>query len=72
MIISLPLMKVVNGLSSAIMTHIFPLKETLFYSSKSIFKTSNVRTTSFELESLCYLEPKIWDIIPTELKSVNH
>ena len=69
--LAIELYKVVNSLSPAIMTHIFPLKETLLYSSKSIFKTSNVRTTSFGLESLRYLGPKIWDIIPTELKSVT-
>ena len=63
--------KVGNGLSPAIMTHIFPLKETSLYSLKIIFKTSNVCTTSFGIESLRYLLPKIWDIIPTELKSVT-
>ena len=68
--LAIELYKVVNGLSPVIMTHIFPLKETLLYSSKSIFKTSNVRTTSFGLESLRYFGPKIWDIIPTGLKSV--
>ena len=50
--LAIELYEVVNGLSPVIMTHIFPLKETLLYSSKSIFKRSNVRTTSFGLESL--------------------
>ena len=47
--LAIELYKVVNGLSLVIMTHIFPFKETLLYSSKNIFKTSNVRTTSFGL-----------------------
>ena len=63
--------KVVNGLCPVIMKHIFPLKETLLYSSKNIFKRRNVCTTSFGQESLRYRGPKIWEIVPLEIKSVT-
>ena len=50
--------------SPAIMGQIFPLKDSRIYSSKYIL------TTNYGIESLRYLCPKIWEIVPEELKRI--
>ena len=52
------------------MNEVFQLKDNLQY----CFKSQNVRTVHYGTESLRFLGPKIWSIIPsnfTELKSLN-
>ena len=64
------LYKVVNNLAPKIMHFVFQTKSNLNYPRENIFKTSNVRTVSWGTESLSFLGPKIWSIIPSELKKL--
>ena len=52
------------------MHFVFQTKSNLNYPRENIFKTSNVRTVSWGTESLSFLGPKIWSIIPSELKKL--
>ena len=65
--IAIELFKVVHNLSPKMMNQIFVIKESR-YPSKSIFQTNNIRTTKYGLESLKYMGPKIWELIPEEIK----
>ena len=56
-ILGIELYTAVNGLSLAIMGQIFLLKESRIYSSEHIFKSKNIRTTTYGIESLRYLRP---------------
>ena len=69
--LAIELYKVVNKLSPNIMNQVFPLKDTVAYPSRQVFHTSNVKTTAFGLESVRYLGPKIWELVPAELKSIK-
>ena len=59
-----------NGLAPEIMKQVFPLKESLRYPTKYIFESRNVRTSSYGTESLAHLGPKIWAIVPEDLKNI--
>ena len=62
------LFKVVNGQSPEIMNEVFPLKETLAYSTKFPFKSRNVRTVAYGTNTLSFLGPKICALVPTIIK----
>ena len=67
--LAIELYKVVNRISPELMSKVFPLKETVKYCSKNIFATRNVHTVKYGTESLAHLGPKVWAIIPSELKN---
>ena len=70
--LAIELYKVVNGLSPKILEEVFPMKKSTKYCSKSPFETFNVRTTNYGIHSLSYMGPKIWSILPRDIKeSVN-
>ena len=50
------------------MLRVLPLKETVRYPSENIFKTRNVRTVSYGLNTLAHLGPKIWELVPQNIK----
>ena len=66
--LSIELFKVLNGLAPAIMDELFLVKKYQIYNSKFPFKSRNVRTVAYGTETLSFLGPKIWSIIPTEIK----
>ena len=47
------------------MNSVFPLK---IHCSKQIFLTGNVKTVNYGLDTISVLGPKIWSILPNELK----
>ena len=47
------------------------MKETLSYCSKFPFNTRNVRTVAYGTNTLSHLGPKIWALVPTEIKESN-
>ena len=53
------------------MSETFPLKEYIKYCSRNIFKTQNVHTEHYGIDSLAHLAPKIWALIPTDLKQIE-
>ena len=66
--LAIELYKVINGFSPEIMCNIFPIKENIKYHSKNKFRTRNVRTVKYGTETLAHLGPKIWDIVPDDIK----
>ena len=61
--------KVVNGTSLDIMNEVFQLKETTLYNSKFPFKTRNIKTERYGRETLSFLGPKIWALVPDDIKT---
>ena len=58
-------------LSPKIMSLIFPLKETINYHSRNAFVTRNVHTVRYGTETLSHLGPKIWSIIPKNIRELK-
>ena len=69
--LAIELYKVVNGLSPEIMNQVFPLKDVLLHCSRFPFKTGNVKTVSYGMETLGFMGPKIWALVPGEIKKVK-
>ena len=69
--LAIEIYKVVNGHSPKIMNEIFQLKENSIYCSKFPFKSRNVRTVAYGTETLSYLGPKIWSLIPDTIKAAK-
>ena len=63
--------KVVNDISPEIMKQVFTIKESVRYPSENIFKTRNIHTTKYGTNSLAYLGPKIWGLVPKNLKDIK-
>ena len=57
------------GLSPQIMTEILPLKERKNYCSRFPFKSHNVKTVNYGTETIAFLGPKIWSIIPNNIRN---
>ena len=70
-VLATELYNVANGISSEIMKEVLPLKESLKYPSQHILQSPNTRTTTYGLNSLTHLGPKIWAILPDDLKKVS-
>ena len=66
--LSIEVFKVVHKISPEIMNEVFPLNKIQKYNSKNIFETTNVRTVSCATETVSFLGPKIWNIIPNDIK----
>ena len=59
--------KVTNVIAPIIMNEMFHLKDNIKYSSRFLFKTHNVNTVRTATETLTFLGPKIWTIVPNEV-----
>ena len=66
--LAIELYKVINRLSPKIMDQVFPLREKLRYPNQNIFVTRNTKTVSWGIENVANLGPKIWQLIPNEIK----
>ena len=53
------------------MKQVFSIKEAKRYPTKNIFETRNIHTTDYGSDSLAHLGPKIWGIIPKDLKDIK-
>ena len=62
-----------KGISSFIMKGIFELGAEYPYSLRCIFEFSAqlVRTLFHDTESISYLGPKIWSLLPEDFKNIN-
>ena len=69
--LAIELYKVAYHLSPKIMDFIFPLKTHPTSDGECIFKTSNVKTVSWGTETLAHLGPKIWSLIPNDMKTFS-
>ena len=69
--LAIELYKVAYRLSPKIMDLIFPLKTQCTYPGESIFESYNVKTVLWGTETLAHLGPKIWSIVPTDMKKFS-
>ena len=67
--LAIELFKVKNDIAPEFMSDIFPLKNKLVYCSKQDFLTKRVYSVYNGTETLSYLGPKIWLMIPNEIKA---
>ena len=63
-----------NGLSPPLMNNIFKLKAENSYSLRQVseFSRRTVKSVYHGTESISYLGPKIWDILPEKLKNIDN
>ena len=66
--LAIEMYKMCNNLSPDTMKLVIPLKGTSQYCSRFPFKTRNVNTLRYGTETISFLGPKIWSIIPNEFK----
>ena len=66
--LGIELYKVAWGLSPEIMKLVFPLNSRKTFVWEDIFQTFNIKTTTWGLETLAHIGPKIWSVIPKEMK----
>ena len=67
--LAIELFKVTIGASPQIVTDLFKIKNQCYdLRSDNPFCSRNIRTVSFGSESLTFLAPKIWDIVPSHIK----
>ena len=65
--------KIVNGFSPDIMKDVFPFNTNASYNirNRRTFRSRPVRTVNFGSETLSYLAPKIWELIPENFKTLE-
>ena len=67
--LAIDIYKVLNNLSSPLMSVLFKLKETKYnLRNGSALVPTNKKTTNFGINSVSYLAPNIWDQVPEETK----
>ena len=63
-----------NGLSPPLMSNMFKLKAENSYNLRQVseFSRPMVKSVYHGTESISYLGPKIWDILPEKLKNIDN
>ena len=69
--LGIELYKVAYGLSPEIMKLVFPLVDETMNPIDSKFSSRNVRTVSWGTETLAFLAPRIWSMIPADMKKFS-
>ena len=64
--------KRLNGLSPDIMQNIFESKSN-YYNTHNVpeFSSRNIKTVRYGLQTISYMAPKIWNLVPKEMKKVT-
>ena len=72
-ILATEIFKVKNSLAPEIMTEVFEIKEPHYNlrSEASHFKRENVKSTHYGIQSVRHLGPKIWNIVPQNIRESN-
>ena len=67
------LYKAVSGHSPEIMKEVFPYNENTTYNTrnKRKFHSRAIKSVTFGSETLSHLAPKIWELVPVEIKNVE-
>ena len=69
-LLAVEIFKALNKLSSSLTTELFQIKKTKYDLCKGdILISRNVKTVYCGTESISYLAPKIWELIPTDIKN---
>ena len=64
------ILKVKNNLSPEIMTQVFDFQETYYNRSEtSQFRRENIKTTHYGIQSIKFIGPKIWAMVPQNIKN---
>ena len=65
--------KVKNGLAPEIMKEVFEFQHPPYTlrTESNHFKRNNVKTTNYGIQSIRYLGPKLWDLVPNDMKNVS-
>ena len=73
-ILATEMYKLINNLSPPIMNRVFKLNSDSRYNLRQIsqFSRSLVRSVYHGTESISYLGPKIWDILPDDYKTIQN
>ena len=71
--LAIEMFKILKGFAPTIMNELFEYKEPCSYDirNRSEFKRTNVRTVTYGENSISHLGPKIWDLVPAEMKSLD-
>ena len=71
--LAIELYKVINGISPDLMKEVFPLNDDSGYSLRNnrTFKSRRVKSMRYGTYSLAYLAPKIWELVPNEIKALE-
>ena len=72
-ILTTEIFKVESSLAPEIMTEVFEIKEPHYNlrSEASHFKRENVKSTHYGIQSVRHLGPKIWNIVPQNIRESN-
>ena len=72
-ILATEIFKVKNSLAPEIMTEVFEIKEPHYNlrSEASHFRTGNIKSTHYGIQSVRHLGPKIWNIVPQNIGESN-
>ena len=69
-LLAIEIYKALNNLSSPLMSDLFRATDIRYSLRKGEVLTSyNIKTKSYGIDSISYLAPKIWDILPIEIKN---
>ena len=64
--------EILNGLSPDIMHSILETKSDHYNThNMPAFSSRNIKTVRYGLQTISYMAPKIWDLVPKELKQVT-
>ena len=69
--LAIELYKVYYGLAPKIMNLVFPVKENVKHARENKFVTRNVKSVSYGTETLAHLGPKVWSIVPNDMKNFS-
>ena len=70
--LAIELFKIKNNLSVTIMNYIFQPRAVSYNLRSQIdFTRPNVNSEHFGISSLRYMAPKVWDMVPNDMKNVN-
>ena len=72
--LAIEMLKFYNGLSPSLMNNIFKSKVENLYNLKHVseFSRPMVKSVYHETESISYLGPEIWDMLPEKLKNIEN
>ena len=72
-VLATEIFKLKNGLAPEIMKEVFEIQNPAynFRSEATHFKRENVKTTHYGIQSVRYLGPKIWDMVPNNIKNCS-
>ena len=71
-ILTTEMYKILNELSPDIMQDIFETKSNYYNTCNApAFSSTNIKTDRYVLQTISYMAPKIWDLVPKEKKQVT-